>query len=147
MNVANKIRELCAIVHDLEAAYPGRKFTLDGHLVGSIGEVFAAERYGIKLHPASAQGHDGVLPDGRQVQIKTTQVKMIGLRECPQVLLVLQILPNGSLEEVYFGEGQRVWEGAGPLQRNGQRPLSLSKLRRIKQIGAAHSRPEKGSVL
>ncbi len=131
MNVANRIRELCSIVHELEAAYPGSKFTLDGHLIGSIGEVIAAERYGIKLHPGSAQGHDGVLPDGRQVQIKTTQGKMIGLRECPQVLLVLQIMPDGSLEVVYFGEGQPAWEAAGPLQRNGQRPLSLSKLRRI----------------
>jgi hypothetical protein len=30
-------------VADVEALYPGRKFTLDGHLVGSIGEVVAAE--------------------------------------------------------------------------------------------------------
>jgi len=30
-------------VTELEALYPGRKFTPDGHLVGSIGEVVAAE--------------------------------------------------------------------------------------------------------
>jgi hypothetical protein len=30
-------------VEELEAAYPLRKFTPDGHLVGSIGEVIAAE--------------------------------------------------------------------------------------------------------
>lgn len=30
-------------VEEFEAAYPLRKFTPDGHLVGSIGEVIAAE--------------------------------------------------------------------------------------------------------
>src|SRR5476651_2671045 len=35
---------------ELEALYPGRKFTPDGHLVGSIGEVIAAEALGLKLY-------------------------------------------------------------------------------------------------
>jgi hypothetical protein len=30
-------------VEELEAAYPSRKFTPDGHLVGSIGEVIAGK--------------------------------------------------------------------------------------------------------
>jgi hypothetical protein len=40
-------------VEQLEAAYPGRKFTPDGHLVGSIGEVVAAEALGLTLYPGS----------------------------------------------------------------------------------------------
>jgi len=36
-------------VEQLEAAYPGRRFTPDGHLVGSIGEVVAAEALGLTL--------------------------------------------------------------------------------------------------
>lgn len=61
MNIENKIRELFLIVKELEAAYPGRKFTLDGHLVGSIGEVFAAANYDIELYPASVPIHDDLL--------------------------------------------------------------------------------------
>jgi hypothetical protein len=38
---------------ELEALYPGRKFTPDGHLVGSIGEVIAAEALGLTLYPMS----------------------------------------------------------------------------------------------
>ena len=45
-------------VKELEAAYPLRKFTPDGHLVGSIGEVIAAEALSLKLHPASYPCHD-----------------------------------------------------------------------------------------
>ena len=38
-------------VADLEKLYPDRKFTPDGHLVGSIGEVVAAEALALTLSP------------------------------------------------------------------------------------------------
>lgn len=40
----------------LEARFPGRKFNLDGHLVGSVGEVVAAYMLGLDLMPASTLG-------------------------------------------------------------------------------------------
>ena len=42
--LSEKIKELYRITAELERRYPGRKFTIDGHLVGSIGEVIVAER-------------------------------------------------------------------------------------------------------
>ena len=48
--VKKYIQEQIAIVHELEGDFPGRQFTLDGHLVGSIGEVMAAYYYGIELY-------------------------------------------------------------------------------------------------
>lgn len=41
-NAYQKISELLRIIGDLEESFPGRHFTLDGHLVGSIGEIMAA---------------------------------------------------------------------------------------------------------
>ena len=69
-SIAQKIRELYAITTELESLYPGRKFTIDGHLVGSIGEVLVAERYGLTLLSNSTQTHDAEAKDGRLVQIK-----------------------------------------------------------------------------
>ena len=43
------IKRLYEIVAELESLYPGRKFTPDGHLVGSIGEVIAAHNYDLIL--------------------------------------------------------------------------------------------------
>ena len=40
------IPELHALIARFEAAAPGRHFTVDGHLVGSIGEVLAADALG-----------------------------------------------------------------------------------------------------
>ena len=39
--VKQKIKDLLLIVNELEKRFPDRKFTLDGHLFGSIGEVIA----------------------------------------------------------------------------------------------------------
>ena len=47
------IRQLYAVVSELEKEFEGRRFTPDGHLVGSIGEVVAAYAFGLKLLPAS----------------------------------------------------------------------------------------------
>lgn len=36
--IKDKVQQLIGIVKELEKDFPGRHFTLDGHLVGSIGE-------------------------------------------------------------------------------------------------------------
>jgi hypothetical protein len=64
------ISQLYAVVASLEEEFEGRKFTPDGHLVGSIGEVVAAYAFNLKLLPASNATHDAEAPDGTLVQIK-----------------------------------------------------------------------------
>ena len=127
------IRRLYEVVNELEGSFPGRKFTPDGHLVGSIGEVLAAHYYGLELLPASAPVHDATSQDGRMVQIKATQAKMVALRADPEHLIVLRLERDGSFSEVYNGPGGRVWEQAGRMQKNGQRPIGVTKLRRLSE--------------
>ena len=43
--VGELLASLYRIVERLEVLFPGRKFTPDGHLVGSIGEVIAARMF------------------------------------------------------------------------------------------------------
>jgi hypothetical protein len=125
------IQSLYAIVDELEQIYPGRKFTPDGHLVGSIGEAYASENYGLSLFSASYPSHDAEDSAGRFWQIKATGGKSIGIRSCPDNLLVLKIRRDGKLEEIYQGPGKPAWDAAGAMQKNGQRPLSLSKLSKL----------------
>lgn len=112
----------------LEGHFPGRKFTLDGHLVGSIGEVVAAYVFDLELLPASHQGHDARARDGRLVEIKFTQGKSVALRGLPAHLIVLQRAIGTSTRIVYNGPGRPVWGAAGKTQKNGQRPISIAKL-------------------
>ena len=130
---------LQTIVRRLEDRFPGRKFTLDGHLVGSIGEVWAAYRFGLKLLTASAETHDAVAPDGRHVQVKATGGKAISISSEPQHLIVLRLERDGGAPTVYNGPGKEPWMAAGKRQKNGQRSLSLAKLRELQAKVAPES--------
>ena len=136
MRQANKIPQilqaLYELVGQLEAMHPERRFTLDGHLVGSIGEVLAAERYGLKLLPMSAVGHDARSPSsGTLVQVKATQRKAVGIRSEPEHLIVLKLQRDGTIDEIYNGPGEAPWRHAGKQQKNGQRMISTGKLREL----------------
>ena len=126
--VAEKIKEIYRIAAELEELYPGRHYTPDGHMLGSIGEALAAHCYGLELFTASEKTHDAAAPDGSLVQIQVTQTKKVALSSEPQRLLVLQIQRDGSFTEIYNGPGKVVWGNCGKLQKNGQRAISLSKL-------------------
>lgn len=52
--------------------HTGLTFTLDGKLVGDIGEAVVAEAFGITLCATRTPGVDGHATDGRSVQIKAT---------------------------------------------------------------------------
>ena len=121
--LSETIRELYAIVNQLERDYNkhDRRFTLDGHLLGSIGEVYAAERYGIELAKSSSERHDGTTTDERKRDSE------------PAYLLVLKIDENGSFKEVFNGPGNIVWELVKNKRppKNGQYQISLSKLRTL----------------
>ena len=126
---AEKIKQLYEISAELERLFPGRHYTPDGHMIGSIGEVLEASYYGLELFTASAETHDAKAADGRLVQIKATQISRISLSSEPQWLLVLRIHRDGTFSEEYNGPGKLAWEHCGKMQKNGQRPISLAKLR------------------
>jgi len=140
------IKDLYRIVDRLERMFPGRHFKPDGHLVGSIGEVLAAHYYGLELLPNSFQSHDAKTLEGQLVQIKATQRATVALRDEPNYLIVLLLKKNGSFEEVYNGPGKEPWNKAGKMQKNGQRPISLSKLRSLMEtVPISHQIPVVGS--
>ena len=134
--VALELEKLYNASARLEAIFPRRKFTLDGHLVGSIGEVVAAYMFDLDLNPASTLGHDAESRDGRAVEIKLTQGSGVAIRHQPDHLIVLQRPRGGPVRVVFNGPGEIAWKAAGALAANGQRPISLSTLRRL-QAGVA----------
>jgi Family of unknown function (DUF6998) len=130
------VADIYRAVAELERTYPGRHFTPDGHLVGSIGEVVAREAFGFELHPASQRGHDASCPTRGDVQIKITAGNSVALRGPCHHLIVLKIVSPEEAEIVYDGPGIDLWEKAGPTASNGQRRLSLSKLRGASSLQA-----------
>ena len=126
------LSDLYVIVARLEEIAPGRKFTPDGHLVGSIGEAVAAYAYGLELLTGSNKAHDARAHDGRLVQIKLTQGKVVALSYDCEHLLVLQLDRATGFIEVYNGPGAPVWTTiSGNADVGRQRQISASALRRV----------------
>lgn len=125
------IENLYSAVAELEEMFPGRHFTPDGHMVGSIGECLVADAYDLELQTASNKGFDAITKDGKQVEIKATQSGVVSFRSEPQYTIVIHIKPDGSFEEIYNGPGALVWQHfvGKNLPSNGQYQISLSKLR------------------
>ena len=78
------LASLYGIVDRLETLFSSRKFTPDGHLVGSIGEVIAAHMFGLTLLPASYPDHDAfsiLLRTGTRAErsTPTTRLTMVCL--------------------------------------------------------------------
>lgn len=122
-----QVQKLISIVNELEEVFPGRHFTLDGHLVGSIGEVMAAYYYGIELYTASAVAHDGEI-DGKKVQIKISQQDNIVINHEPEYLIVLYLNKNGNIYEVYNGPGAAPWDSASKRDSHNNRHMRVNKL-------------------
>jgi hypothetical protein len=135
------LRAIYEAVDGLEAMFPGRFFTPDGHMVGSLGEALAAYYYGIQLSQASTQCHDGIC-ENRQVQVKATQGDRVAITSQPEHLLVLKLNRDGSFIETYNGPGSLVWNLVAhkPKPKNGQYQVSLATLRRLMEGVDPHDR-------
>ncbi len=128
------IREIYRVVGELEVMFPGRPFTPDGHMVGSLAECFAEYSYDLKLFACSYPGHDAYNADCK-VEIKATQGNSVALRSRPDMLLVFKLMRDGSFEEFYNGPGALVWAlvESKPKSSNGQYKIGLVQLRKLMQ--------------
>ena len=87
-------------IERLHEAFPSRAFTIDGRLVGDIGEVIAELEYDLTLDKVSVPDHDAQMRDGRRVQIKATFKDSLTFKTCPDYYLGFKLYPDGEFEEV-----------------------------------------------
>lgn len=124
------VREIFAACRALSAS-TGRPFSPDGHLVGSLGEVLAADLLDLTLMPPSNEGYDAIDSQGHKVEIKATTRKSVSLSASgtrAERLVVVVLDDDGKGSIVYDGECDDAWAAAGKPQKNGQRAISLTRL-------------------
>ena len=132
------VADLHRVVDALETLHPGRKFTPDGHLVGSLGEVAAVALFDLVLHSASNKGCDAIAADGRTVEIKATYgSRGVAVRRSSHgiadALIVLKLSKDGDVEVVYDGPyalAHTLSEDKRDTS-NGQVSMQLSRLRSL----------------
>ena len=129
----------------LTAAFPHRAFTIDGRLVGDVGEVIAALEYDVTLHEVSQADHDATTSDGRNVQIKATFKNSLTFRKTPDYYLGFKLNPDGSHEEIFNGPGVLIWDRYKSRKGIGGQLLSfpISELRKLSATVPADQRIRK----
>ena len=139
-NFRDLVKGIYTIVKELEDMFPGRHFTPDGHMVGSLGECLVADAYSLDLMPASYAGFDAISSSGVKVEIKATQSNLVAFRSCPEHAIIIKIYPDGTFEEFYNGPGSNIWNEFEGRKRpsNGQFQISLNRLAQLNEIGRAH---------
>jgi len=132
----------------LKAAFPHRRFTIDGRLVGDIGEVIAELEYDLVLHETSQPGHDANLRDGRKVQIKATFKESLTFKSTPDLYLGFKLYPDGRYEEVFNGPGTIIRDRYAHRTGLGTVLLSfpISDLRKLSRVVPSHERVPKRPV-
>ena len=119
ITVPEAISHLLQIVEQLQEAYPKKRFTLDGRLVGDLGEVLAQAAYDLEINDHLEKHHDAKTSDGRLVQIKATMQTHLTFPcdHIPDYYLGIKIHPDGSITEVFNGPGAIAWEAIKGRQR------------------------------
>jgi len=142
ITIPEAVKQMLNIVERLCLAYPKKKFTLDGRLVGDIGEVLVEDAYDLKLYEDVKKHHDAECSDGRLVQIKATMKKNLTFPadHMPNYYLGVQLRADGTFIEVFNGPGAIAWEAV----KNRSKPktnlhsISISALKKLN----ARVRPE-----
>ncbi|NVD29420.1 hypothetical protein HUO14_16095 [Parasphingorhabdus flavimaris] len=122
------------------------KFTLDGNLVGDIGEAIAVELFGVKLVPGkSTEGIDGYSPDGRH----TVQIKATGTGRGPAFRRTQTRADHLLFFELDFDRATGIVVYNGPERRalaylpdvfQGQRSLTKNQIRAADSMVLDHER-------
>lgn len=121
-------------------------FTLDGNLIGDIGEALAAQLFGIRLVNAkSTEGIDGYTPDGQStVQVKTTGTGRGPAFRCVETRADYLLFFDLDMERckgavVYNGPEHYVTEKL-PSEFSGQRALTPKQIRDADGLVEEHER-------
>lgn len=117
-----------------------KNFTLDGKLVGDIGEVLVAEHYGLTLYGDNTHIHDGFVTysEEKQVQIKASFKEYFyftkHIDRKPKYFIAVQLNEDGTFEEIYSGTGELLFTKLLihlPTDRKHNYRLSVKKLREL----------------
>ena len=126
----------------LKEAFPNRAFTIDGRLVGDVGEVIAALEYDVVLHDVSQPIHDATTSDGRNVQIKATFKDSLTFKTVPDYYLGFKLYPDGRHEEIFNGPGKIILGRYAGRKGAGVSLLSfpIAELRKLSESVAPQER-------
>ena len=111
-------------IRELHEKFPCRKFTIDGRLVGDLGEVIAQTHYDIKLFEGQEKDYDAECSKGK-VQIKATFKDNLTFKKTPEFYLGLKLRNDGEFEEIFNGPGEIIEEKYKHRKNFGEKSIGI----------------------
>lgn len=129
-------------IQQLKEALPTKEFTIDGRLVGDIGEAIVQRDYQIKLYDGLAKDYDGETPCGKRVQIKATFKDSLTFKKESDYYIGIKIFENGKYEEIFNGPGKIIAEHYKNRKGIGEELLSFPN-KKLKELSSSVSNNER----
>jgi len=85
--IQEALKKIFEGIEQLKNAFPTKEFTIDGRLVGDIGEALAQRDYDITLYLGLTKDYDGETSCGKKVQIKATFKNSLTFKKVPDYYL------------------------------------------------------------
>jgi hypothetical protein len=137
-----ELKVLFRTIEKLKQKYKhhNKSFTLDGKLVGDIGEVLVAEHYGLTLYNNNEPIYDGYVTDdeSKKVQIKASFNEYFyftkDTNNKPDYFIAVLLKQDGTFEEIYNGRGEFLYDTLLkhlPVDRKHPYRLSVKKLKEL----------------
>jgi hypothetical protein len=126
--IKDSLSKIFSGIQQLRKTFPIKEFTIDGRLVGDIGEVIVQRDYDVKLYDKLVGGYDGETTDGRLVQIKATFKNSLTFSKIPDYYLGIKINKDGTYTEIYNGPSKNIVEKYGHRKGFGIFLLSFPNL-------------------
>lgn len=148
----NEVRAHYAAILQNQGSETELSFTLDGNLVGDIGEALAVELFGVRLvHAKSTEGIDGYAQGGRSVQVKATGTGRGPAFRCVETkadhLLFFDLDLENCRGLIVFNGPEHYATSSLPASFPNQRSLSPNQIRNADQLVQAHERLERIDLL
>lgn len=145
--IQDSLRQIFSGIRQLKEAFPSKEFTIDGRLVGDIGEAIVQRDYELTLYEGLTKDYDGETPCGKKVQIKATFKDSLTFKKVSDYYLGIKIYEDGSYEEIFNGPGSIIASFYGHRKGFGKNLLSFpsKKLAELSKTVSAEHRIKKNA--
>lgn len=124
-----EVKKLHQSVEQLKQLFKSKQngFTLDGRLVGDIGEVIAEELFQIKLYEKLVKHYDAetTYEPKLKIQIKATFKEHLTYNHSPDYYIGIKLCENGNFKVIYNGPGKYIAEEYAHRKHIGKKLLSF----------------------
>lgn len=140
--IQDSLKQIFSGIRQLKKALPSKEFTIDGRLVGDIGEAIVQRDYDITLYDGLAKDYDGETSCGKKVQIKATFKDSLTFKKVSDYYLGIKIHEDGSYEEIFNGPGGVIAAEYGHRKGFCEALLSFPN-KRLRELSATVSREDR----